>query len=168
MRLASPPASQPEEREALSHFPPRSLPHLVAQRDVLLSYAEANPVRHPLARHCWRQRAPETQEQSGAGACRATHTRSMRQTPPPEPCFSACLPTGLPRPTWPPLQVSVLSGICLCYLLMQTFAIPGTLGLSILCGALYGVKWGWLLVAGALPGVGAGEGQRLHAPGCMV
>lgn len=67
-----------------------------------------------------------------------------------------------------PPQVSVLSGICLCYLLMQTFAIPGTLGLSILCGALYGVKWGWLLVAGALPGVGAGEVQRLYAPGCMV
>lgn len=59
MRPASLPALQPEEREALSHFPPRSLPHLVAQRDVLLSYAEANPVRHPSAGHCWRQRVPE-------------------------------------------------------------------------------------------------------------
>lgn len=37
---------QPEEREAFTHFPPRSLPHLVAQRDILLNkYAADNPVR---------------------------------------------------------------------------------------------------------------------------
>ncbi len=46
------------------------------------------------------------------------------------------------------VQVSVLSGLCLSYVLMQTFAIPGTLTLSILSGALYGVRRGWLLVAG--------------------
>ncbi len=43
----------------------------------------------------------------------------------------------------------MLLGLCLCYVLMQTFAIPGTLTLSLLSGALYGVKRGWLLVAGA-------------------
>ena len=46
-------------------------------------------------------------------------------------------------------QGSVLAGLCLCYVLMQTFAIPGTLALSVLSGALYGVKRGSLLVAGA-------------------
>ncbi|GAB4817853.1 hypothetical protein N2152v2_004899 [Parachlorella kessleri] len=87
------PALQPEEREAFRYFPPRSVHHLVAQRDVLLNYAAVNPV-------------------------------------------------------------SVLSGLCLSYVLMQTFAIPGTLTLSILSGALYGVRRGWLLVA-AVSTVGA-------------
>jgi hypothetical protein len=40
-------AVQPEERQAFQHFPPRSLQHLVAQRDILLNYAAVNPVRSP-------------------------------------------------------------------------------------------------------------------------
>lgn len=35
------------------------------------------------------------------------------------------------------------------YVVQQAFAIPGTLALSVLAGALYGVRRGWLLVAGA-------------------
>lgn len=41
----------------------------------------------------------------------------------------------------------VLVGLCAGYVLMQTFAVPGTLALSVLSGALYGPRLGWLLVA---------------------
>lgn len=70
----------------LRHFPPRTLPHLAEQRDVLLAYAAAAPA-------------------------------------------------------------TVLCGYCTTYVLMQAFAIPGTIMLSLLAGGLYGVTRGSLLVA---------------------
>lgn len=45
-------------------------------------------------------------------------------------------------------QGSVLAGFCMLYILMQTFAVPGTLSLSLLAGALFGVLKGLLLVSG--------------------
>lgn len=41
-------------------------------------------------------------------------------------------------------------GFCLLYITMQTFAVPGTLFLSLLSGAVFGVRNGVLLVAGTL------------------
>lgn len=70
----------------LRAFPPRTLPDLAAQRDVLKGYAAASPA-------------------------------------------------------------AVLAGYCGAYLLMQTFAIPGTIMLSLLAGGLYGVWRGGALVA---------------------
>lgn len=46
------------------------------------------------------------------------------------------------------LQVQVALGFCLVYVCMQTFAVPGTLSLSLLSGALYGTLPGLLLVSG--------------------
>lgn len=46
------------------------------------------------------------------------------------------------------LQVQVTSGYCITYVFMQTFAVPGTLSLSLLAGALYGTVSGLLLVSG--------------------
>ena len=37
------------------------------------------------------------------------------------------------------------------YVCMQTFAVPGTLSLSLLSGALYGTIHGLLLVSGLIP-----------------
>jgi uncharacterized membrane protein YdjX (TVP38/TMEM64 family) len=45
------------------------------------------------------------------------------------------------------MQEFVMAGFCMLYILMMTFAIPGTLSLSLLAGALYGVRYGLLLVA---------------------
>ena len=42
----------------------------------------------------------------------------------------------------------VLCGFCCCYVLLQTCAVPGTLSLSLLAGALYGWRAGLVLVAG--------------------
>lgn len=42
------------------------------------------------------------------------------------------------------------------YVCMQTFAVPGTLSLSLLSGAMYGTLTGLLLVSGQMPG-------KLHA-----
>lgn len=39
-------------------------------------------------------------------------------------------------------------GILMLYVIMQTFAIPGTISLSLLSGALYGSTKGFLLIAG--------------------
>ena len=47
-----------------------------------------------------------------------------------------------------PLQVQVTAGYCMAYVFMQTFAVPGTLSLSLLGGALYGTVPGLLLVSG--------------------
>ena len=77
---------QESDLAVLKDFPPRTLPALAAQRDVLLSYAAASPA-------------------------------------------------------------TVAVGYCGAYLLMQTFAIPGTIMLSLLAGGLYGVWRGCLLVA---------------------
>ncbi|KAK9820346.1 hypothetical protein WJX72_009266 [[Myrmecia] bisecta] len=74
------------EIAVLKKFPPRALPDLIAQRDVLLSYAAKYPV-------------------------------------------------------------VVLVGFCSFYILMQTFAIPGTISLSLLAGAIYGAKHGLALVS---------------------
>ena len=41
----------------------------------------------------------------------------------------------------------VATGLCGAYVFMQTFAVPGTLMLSLLAGALYGAQRAWLLVA---------------------
>ena len=46
------------------------------------------------------------------------------------------------------LQVQVTIGYCMAYVFMQTFAVPGTLSLSLLAGALYGTVSGLLLVSG--------------------
>jgi len=43
----------------------------------------------------------------------------------------------------------VLAGFCIMYIVMQAFAVPGTLSLSLLAGALFGATRGLLLVAGA-------------------
>lgn len=50
----------------------------------------------------------------------------------------------------PPLhtQVAVALAMMLVYTSMQTFAIPGTLTLSMLAGALYGPLYGLLYVSG--------------------
>lgn len=45
------------------------------------------------------------------------------------------------------LQVTVAIGILMLYVVMQTFAIPGTVSLSLLSGALYGSTRGFALVA---------------------
>jgi len=45
------------------------------------------------------------------------------------------------------LQKTVAVAILLTYMMMQTFAIPGTIFLSLLSGALYGSSRGFLLVA---------------------
>lgn len=75
--VARMPALQPQELEVLRRFPPRSLPDLIAQRDVLLSYTASQPAL-------------------------------------------------------------VAGGYVGAYVLMQTFAVPGTLMLSVLAGALWG------------------------------
>ncbi|KAL4430831.1 hypothetical protein ABPG75_006087 [Micractinium tetrahymenae] len=75
-----------EQAATLHNFPPRTLPELAAQRDVLLDYAAAEPA-------------------------------------------------------------AVLVGFCATYILMQTFAIPGTIMLSLLAGGLYGPARGAALVA---------------------
>lgn len=41
----------------------------------------------------------------------------------------------------------ILSSLCALYIAMQACAIPGTLSLSLLFGALYGASWGLALVA---------------------
>ena len=46
------------------------------------------------------------------------------------------------------LQARLAAALGSVYVLMQTFAIPGTLWLSLLCGALYGVLPGITLVSG--------------------
>lgn len=51
---------------------------------------------------------------------------------------------AVPTPT---LQKSSAVGILMLYVIMQTFAIPGTIFLSLLAGALYGSTRGFLLVA---------------------
>jgi membrane protein YqaA with SNARE-associated domain len=60
-------------------------------------------------------------------------------------------PLTLPLPLLLPLplcvQVTVAVGITLLYVVMQTFAIPGTISLSLLSGALYGSTRGFLLCA---------------------
>lgn len=48
-----------------------------------------------------------------------------------------------------PLQVATLIGWTLVYVFMQMFAIPGTVSLSLLSGALFGTLRGLVLVAGA-------------------
>lgn len=83
---ALPPPQQAADLAVLRAFPPRTLPALAAQRDVLQAYAVASPL-------------------------------------------------------------AVAAGFCSVYLLMQTFAIPGTLMLSVLAGGLYGVWRGAALVA---------------------
>lgn len=45
------------------------------------------------------------------------------------------------------MQVTVAVGILLLYVIMQTFAIPGTFSLSLLSGALYGSTRGFILIA---------------------
>lgn len=52
----------------------------------------------------------------------------------------------------------MLAGFCIAYIFMQAFAVPGTLSLSLLAGALFGATRGLLLVAGAHP-----TGSVLHA-----
>ena len=46
------------------------------------------------------------------------------------------------------MQAALLAGYAMVYIFMQTFAIPGTVSLSLLSGALFGVVRGLLLVAG--------------------
>ena len=46
------------------------------------------------------------------------------------------------------LQTHVLICICLLYIFMQSFAVPGTLTLSLMAGALLGVGKGLVLVSG--------------------
>lgn len=45
-------------------------------------------------------------------------------------------------------QVHVCAGFCMMYVCIQTFAVPGTLSLSLLAGALYGNLHGLVLVSG--------------------
>ena len=46
------------------------------------------------------------------------------------------------------IQAALLAGYAMVYIFMQTFAMPGTVSLSLLSGALFGVVRGLLLVAG--------------------
>ncbi len=46
-------------------------------------------------------------------------------------------------------QAALLAGYSMVYIFMQTFAIPGTVSLSLLSGALFGVARGLILVAGS-------------------
>lgn len=46
------------------------------------------------------------------------------------------------------LQAALLAGYTMVYVFMQTFAVPGTVSLSLLSGALFGVIRGLSLVAG--------------------
>lgn len=46
-------------------------------------------------------------------------------------------------------QAALLAGYAMVYIFMQTFAIPGTVSLSLLSGALFGVARGLILVAGS-------------------
>ena len=48
------------------------------------------------------------------------------------------------------MQVHVCVGFCMMYVCMQTFAVPGTLSLSLLAGALYGTLRGLVLVSGQI------------------
>ncbi len=123
---------QPEELLAFQHFPPRSVVQLQQQRDVLLRYSTENKVGKK------------------ALLLPIEALAALWLAQPPLWYLRSCVCQGPPKAPPPalPLQVSVLAGLCLCYVLMQTFAIPGTLTLSLLSGALYGVKRGWLLVAG--------------------
>ena len=45
----------------------------------------------------------------------------------------------------------MLAGFCIAYVFMQAFAVPGTLSLSLLAGALFGATRGLVLVAGVHP-----------------
>lgn len=45
------------------------------------------------------------------------------------------------------LQKTVAAALLMLYVIMQTFAIPGTISLSLLCGALYGSTRGFFLIA---------------------
>ena len=46
------------------------------------------------------------------------------------------------------VQAALLAGYAMVYIFMQTFAMPGTVSLSLLSGALFGIVRGLLLVAG--------------------
>ena len=80
---------QPEEREAFRHFPPRSVHHLVAQRDVLLNYAAVNPVGAGSCLPTCRARVLAKQRAVWAGK---SYTQASNVTP------FGCL-AGL-RPSW--------------------------------------------------------------------
>lgn len=45
-------------------------------------------------------------------------------------------------------KVIIALGICLLYIMMQTFAIPGTLSMTLLSGAVFGTMKGLILVTG--------------------
>ncbi|DBB15251.1 TPA: hypothetical protein ACH3X3_004251 [Trebouxia sp. C0006] len=97
---------QASDLSALKAFPPRTVPGIIALRDLMKQYAASFPV-----------------------------------------------------------QVTI--GYCMVYLCLQTFAVPGTLSLSLLSGALYGTLPGLLLVSGTLIGclpnnfVAVSAGSRL-------
>ena len=55
-------------------------------------------------------------------------------------------------------QGFILSGFCMLYIFMQTFAVPGTLSLSVLAGAVYGSLRGLALVTGSFLPIAS----RLH------
>jgi uncharacterized membrane protein YdjX (TVP38/TMEM64 family) len=127
------PHSQPHEfRAIVSNFPPSSLTAVITLRDTLLSYAQAHPVRQ------------------GAACCIPTERVGVNLLHPlciPPLCFLTVCSLAPPQ-AWTAL------GILSLYVTMQAFAIPGTVSLSLLSGALYGTVRGFALVA-AVSTVGA-------------
>lgn len=78
------------------------------------------------------------------GAARETTSSRCPQ------CRACCVHGRLTMPTSAlagAVQVTVAVGILMLYVIMQTFAIPGTVSLSLLSGALYGSTRGFALIA---------------------
>ena len=127
---------QDEQAAILRNFPPRTLPDLVAQRDALLAFAAAEPGA-VLAGFCATyilmqvRCIPSCLHYRLSGSAQSLvavprdlgsfHTKKHAHV---------CRPAA-PLPPRPP----------------QTFAIPGTIMLSLLAGGLYGPVRGAVLVA---------------------
>ena len=119
---------QAHSLDQLRHiFPPRSIPEIAAYRDCLLGVAAESPV-------------------GGLGTWDAL---SELATP--------GIKHGLGSPACPQslalctLQVHIALLFALVYIGMQTFAIPGTISLSLLGGAMFGLWRGLAVVSGVDP-----------------
>jgi hypothetical protein len=124
----------------MANFPPKGLQSVKAVRATLLNYADTYPVR-PCSR-----------------------SRSHRPAPSSTPAAAAAPPEAIRSPSQPPcaaaaaasLQVTTGAALSMLYILMQSFAVPGTISLSLLAGALFGPYYGLALVAVVSARAGAG------------
>lgn len=141
----------------LRSFPPSSLQQLAAQRDVLLAYAAESPAAVAAGFS-----AAYLLMQVGGGRARlyaevpTTPPFRLTSARPAQAAAGVCQ-----HPFMRPAAVSPS-----CRAALQTFAIPGTIFLSLLAGSLYGVWRGSALVAGGTMGQPTGRAGCV-GPGCV-